>query len=71
MIPCYTILHLTVLAMQHPFQLYLQRSHLCTYDWLTRTSIGNKKQDILPPFIKVKALLFSIQYEHADFLCVL
>jgi hypothetical protein len=29
------------------------------------------KKDVLPPFVIVKALLFSIQYEHANFSCVI
>jgi hypothetical protein len=55
--------------VQHLFQLYLQRSPLFffyNYDWLAKPSIAIKKKDILPPFVKVKALLFSIQYRHAN-----
>lgn len=74
MILHYTILHLTVLAVQHPFQLYLSRSLFCFFfcinDDLARTSSGNKNK-VLPPFIKVKVLLFSIQYGQANFLYVL
>jgi len=29
------------------------------------------KKDDLPPFVSVNALLFSIQYGHASFTCVL
>jgi hypothetical protein len=29
------------------------------------------KKKVLPPFVIVNALLFSIQYEHASFSCVL
>ena len=77
--PCTTrqhhiILYSTVSTMQHPFQLYLQRSHLCSFytcDWLARTIGDNKKKDILPPFVKVEPLLFFIQYGYANFSCVL
>lgn len=40
-------LHQTVLTMQHPFQFYLLRSHLCCFcidDNLARTFGGNKKR---------------------------
>jgi hypothetical protein len=60
--------------VQLPFQLYLSRSHFyffCIDDDIARTSDGKQKKKALPPFIKVKALLFSIQYGHANFLYVL
>jgi len=30
-----------------------------------------KKKDVLPSFVNVKALLFSLQYEHGSFSCML
>jgi len=29
------------------------------------------KKDVLPPFVIMNALLFSMQYEHVNFPCVL
>jgi hypothetical protein len=61
--------------VHHPFQLCQQRSLLytfCTYHLLARTAGGNKKKkDVLLLFVNMKAFLFSIQYEHASFPCVL
>jgi hypothetical protein len=37
--------------------------------WQEMTVIVKKKA--LPPFVSVNALLFSMQYGHASFLCVL
>jgi hypothetical protein len=57
-----------VAAVQHPLQLYQQKSHLCFFcicDLLVRTANTNKK-DALSLFVKVKALLFSIQCGHAS-----
>ena len=71
--PYHTILNPAVVVVQHPFQLCQQRSHfyyLYTCDLLARTVCGNEK-DVLPSFVNVKALLFSIQYGHASFSCVL
>jgi len=68
------ILHPTILMVQLPFQLYFSRSHFyffCIDDDIARTSDGKQKKKVLPPFIKVKASLFSIQYGHANFLYVL
>jgi len=59
---------------QHPFQLYQQRNHFCSF--YTCDSAGtndgdSKKKEVLPLFVSVNALLFSIQYGHASFPCVL
>jgi hypothetical protein len=62
-IPSHTILHLMVAAVQYPFQLCQQRSLLysfCTFDHLARTIGENKKKSVLPLFVNVKALLFSV-----------
>jgi hypothetical protein len=57
--PRHTILHPTVVTVQHPFQHYKKKSSLCTCDPLARI-VGGNKNDTLPPFVNVKALLFSI-----------
>jgi hypothetical protein len=57
------ILHSKVSVMQHPFQLYLLKILFYFFyinDNLARTSGDNKKK-ALQSFIKVMALLFSIQ----------
>ena len=60
----HTILHLTVIVVQHTFLLYFSRTPLCYFyinDDLVRTFNDNKKnKKSLPPLVKVKALLFSI-----------
>ena len=60
---------LMIPAVQHSFQL-LQISPFYICDRLTKNLQWKSKKDILPPFVKVKALLFSINYGHANFPCV-
>jgi hypothetical protein len=60
-------------GMQHPFQLYQQRNlfcSFCTCDYVARND-GDSKKKALPPFLSMNALLFSVQYRHASFPCVL
>jgi len=69
-----TILYRKDAGVQHPFQLFQQRNHLCSFytcDSATRNDGDSKKKEALPPFVSVDALLFSIQYGHASFSCVL
>jgi hypothetical protein len=56
--------------VQHPFQLYQQRNRFCSCDLLARNDDGGKKKDILPLFVSVN-VMFSMQYEHASFPCML
>jgi len=53
-----TTLHLKEMAMQHPFQLVIR--------W-QEPPMEVKKKDVLPQFVSVNALLFSIQYRHVSF----
>jgi hypothetical protein len=46
------------MAMQHPFQLVIR--------W-QEPPMEVKKKDVLPQFVSVNALLFSIQYRHVSF----
>jgi hypothetical protein len=60
--------------MQHPFQLLPIKNPLYSFytcDLLVRNVSGNKKKDILSLFVNVNALLFSMQYGHASFPCML
>jgi hypothetical protein len=62
------------MGVQHPFQLCQQRNlfcSLCTCDYVTRNDSDSKKEEVLPLFVSVNALLFSMQYGHASFPCVL
>jgi hypothetical protein len=60
--------------MQHPFQL-CQQSIFSVLSvpviiWQEIT-VTIKKKEVLPLFVSVNALLFSMQYGHASFSCVL
>jgi hypothetical protein len=62
------------MAVQLPFQLCQQISPFYSFytcDLLARIVGGSKKKDVLPLFISVNALLFSMQYGHASFSCML
>jgi hypothetical protein len=62
------------MGVQHPFQLCQQRNlfcSFCTCDYVARNGIDSKKEEVLPPFVSVNALLLSMQYGHASFPCVL
>jgi len=69
----HAILHQKDVDMQHPFQLCQQRNlfcSFCTYDSMARNDDDSKKK-ALPLFVSVNALLFSMQYGHASFPCIL
>jgi hypothetical protein len=68
--PHHTILHPTIVIVQHLFQLCQQRSHLCffLYLWfIGKNYLWQSKKDILPSFVNVEALLFFVQYGYASF----
>ena len=70
----HAILHQKDSGMQHPFQLCQQRNlfcSLCTCDYVVRNDGDSKKKEVLPPFVSMNALLFSMQYGYASFPCVL
>ena len=46
-------------------------SYFCTCDYMARNDDDSKKKEVLPLFVSMNALLFSMQYGHASFPCVL
>jgi hypothetical protein len=49
--------------MQHPFQLCQQKNLFCSFytcDYVARNDGDSKKEEALPLFVSVNALLFSI-----------
>ena len=61
-------------GVQHPFQLCQQKNPLCSfcnYDLMARNDDDSKKKEVLTLFVSMNALLFSMQYGHASFPCVL
>ena len=74
MIPCCTILHPTVAAVQHSFQLCQQKSPLyffCTCNLMIRTTCDNQKKMFYHHLLTWRHFLFSMQYEYVGFPYVL
>ena len=58
---------------QHPFQLCQETSPSVRFELVIHWQelLVAVKKDVLALFVRVNALLFSIQYGHVDFSCVL
>jgi hypothetical protein len=60
--------------VQHPFQLYHKKKIIYVLSVLViswQETLVTVKKDLLPLFVSVNALLFSMHYEHASFPCML